>query len=448
MRNEIKISIIIPVYNSQAYLQRCLESCLRQTFSDMEIIIVNDCSTDDSYLIMKHYEKTYSERIRCINLPENIRQGGARNAGLRLAQGKFVMFVDSDDWIQPKMCEILYNEAIKEQAEIVYCDVLRETTKGYVINNRFPKELVGIVDEGKISELVTQLYVGPCAHIIRKEIIVDNNLFFPEKLIYEDMAITRLWDVYAHKISKVDEPLYVYCLNSGSTGQQPIVKYMNDGFQCVKILNNNLKVNNLTRKFDEERIIICLHYTLEVAESLARKLPQKCYPQIQKDFDDCVKSITNELNKSERWNCWFHPLEQKWLTGKQKLYDRKQLEEFSAVKCFEEYYNNLRQKVSVVFEWFLQRGKTKALVWENTFYGQAFRNEFTQYKLTEQDVKEIDDTMYIIVLRSLHCSNALNNCNKKGIFVFNMQGYLFGEGDIQKYVLCSEKTYYVIEREE
>ena len=95
----IEVSVIVPVYNVEKYLNRCVESLLNQTYKNIEIILVNDASPDNSIAIMKEYEKKYPDIIKCIYLTKNVRQGGARNRGLKIAKGKFICFVDSDDWV-------------------------------------------------------------------------------------------------------------------------------------------------------------------------------------------------------------------------------------------------------------------------------------------------------------------------------------------------------------
>ena len=87
----VKVSIIIPVYNVENYLRRCLDSCINQTLMEIEIIVVNDASPDNSDFIMKEYEKNYPEKIKCIYLKENLCQGGARNIGIQIAKGQYLI---------------------------------------------------------------------------------------------------------------------------------------------------------------------------------------------------------------------------------------------------------------------------------------------------------------------------------------------------------------------
>lgn len=96
----VKVSIIVPVYNCEAYITKCIDSILENTFKDFELILINDASTDSSPVIIHNY-KSVDHRIRVIDLSENQRQGAARNIGIREALSDFILFVDADDWIAP-----------------------------------------------------------------------------------------------------------------------------------------------------------------------------------------------------------------------------------------------------------------------------------------------------------------------------------------------------------
>lgn len=113
---EKKVSIIVPVYNAEDTLTRCVESCLNQTLENIEIILIDDCSTDSSRDIINDYVRSYPERCKAIFQKENMRQGAARNTGFQICRGQYILFVDSDDWIEPESCEKLFNAAIKSSA--------------------------------------------------------------------------------------------------------------------------------------------------------------------------------------------------------------------------------------------------------------------------------------------------------------------------------------------
>ena len=119
-----KISIIIPMYNAEKYIARCLESVINQSFNDIEIIIVNDGSTDKSLEICRKYAEV-DERIVILN-KENNGVSVARNQGMNVATGEYVMFVDSDDWIDESMCQDLYKRISECNADICFCNNIKE----------------------------------------------------------------------------------------------------------------------------------------------------------------------------------------------------------------------------------------------------------------------------------------------------------------------------------
>jgi len=119
-----RVSIIVPIYNMENYLNRCLDSLLIQSLKEIEIIAVNDGSTDSTLPILNEYiRKDY--RIKIINT-NNMRVSSARNEGIKAATGDFIGFVDPDDWVEPKMYETMYNTAIKDKIDIVMCTYTRE----------------------------------------------------------------------------------------------------------------------------------------------------------------------------------------------------------------------------------------------------------------------------------------------------------------------------------
>ena len=118
---QVKVSIIVPVYNVEKYIKKCLDSLVHQTLSDIEIIVVNDGSPDNSELIINQYLKKYSN-IKYFK-KENGGQGSARNFGLSKAIGKYIMFVDSDDYVDITMAEKMYNSAIANNSDMVICNI-------------------------------------------------------------------------------------------------------------------------------------------------------------------------------------------------------------------------------------------------------------------------------------------------------------------------------------
>ena len=114
------VTVVVPVYNVAPYLPDCIESLLAQTLQPMELIFVNDASTDDSLAVLRDYEARYPDRMRVIDSPENHKQGGARNLGLRQAKGDWVGWIDSDDFVTPDFYETLYRRVQQTGADVAF----------------------------------------------------------------------------------------------------------------------------------------------------------------------------------------------------------------------------------------------------------------------------------------------------------------------------------------
>ena len=139
MSSNIELSIIVPCYNAEKYINRCLDSLVNQQLSCYEVICVNDASTDNTLECLKEYSKNHPI-IRIINHEKNKRQGGARNTGIRNAKGKYIGFVDIDDSVNSQMYSTLYKEAIKFDLDVVDCDYVTIETNGKQIESHISYE--------------------------------------------------------------------------------------------------------------------------------------------------------------------------------------------------------------------------------------------------------------------------------------------------------------------
>lgn len=217
----MKLSIIVPVYNMAAdgKLEYCLESLVHQTLEEYEIIAVDDASTDNSLEILRKYEAKYPERFRAVHSEENKRQGGAKNIGLSLAQGDWIGFIDSDDWITPDMYERLLKKAEETGADMVGCDyhlTAEHSMKiGRVVPNGSPKQC-GVLTEEKYRSLI--LDSGSLVvKVYRREIFMEHEIRFPEHIFYEDNAVGAAVMLQAKHYEYIPEPMYYYYQHSAST---------------------------------------------------------------------------------------------------------------------------------------------------------------------------------------------------------------------------------------
>ena len=211
-----KLSIIVPVYNVEKYLPKCLESLIKQTLKDIEIICVNDGSIDNSLAILKEFASKDS-RIRII---DNQHQGVAktRNTGIEQSTGEYIGFVDSDDYIDIDFFEKLYNSATKSNSDIAIASILKHKNFFNIYNAKYTKEetAITIQDKIKLCEDKKHFFFYAWNKIYHSGFIKENNIKFSEGQIYEDVmfAIKALY--YSNKIISVYGTKYHYIEHENS----------------------------------------------------------------------------------------------------------------------------------------------------------------------------------------------------------------------------------------
>lgn len=212
-----EISVIVPVYRAEAFLADCIDSILSQTFSDFEIILVNDGSPDGSGAICDAYAAR-EERITVIH-QENQGQAAARNHAMLQAKGSWICFVDSDDLIHPQMLELLYNAARKGSCGISMCQMLEavELPESFLSPKAERFEILPMDEDTLLRLHDRDRYPGwvACAKLIRREYI-EHHPFTPGR-VYEDNAAVCHWLYEAGKLASVEHMLYFYRGNPDST---------------------------------------------------------------------------------------------------------------------------------------------------------------------------------------------------------------------------------------
>lgn len=218
-----KISIIIPCYNVEKYIDRCVNSLVKQSIGlvNLELIFVNDASTDSTLNMLMEFEKAYPDNIMVIDLPENCRQGTARNIGLNYASAEYIGFVDSDDWVEESMYEKLYNKIIKYNCDVVCCNNFTDYSNGRIEGNAKGEDLFITISSESVEErrqfINLSLGSGVWSKLYRKSLIIENAIYFPEKLTYEDNYWISILRFYIKSFYMLQENLYHYSVNVGST---------------------------------------------------------------------------------------------------------------------------------------------------------------------------------------------------------------------------------------
>lgn len=217
----MKLSIIVPVYNMAAdgKLEYCLNSLVNQTVKAYEIIAVDDCSTDNSFSILKKYEERFPDKFRAVHSEVNRHQGGAKNIGLKLAKGEWIGFIDSDDWISRDMYERLIRKAEETGADLAGCDYCLTHEHSMKVGQIVPNNKLGqsgILNDEKRRSLI--LDGGSLVvKIFRRSMILEHQLWFPESIFYEDNALGNSYLLLAKHFEYIPEPMYYYYQHDTST---------------------------------------------------------------------------------------------------------------------------------------------------------------------------------------------------------------------------------------
>lgn len=237
-----KVSVIVPIYNVEKYLEKCINSLLSQTLEDIQIILVNDGSKDNSGNIAREYEKNNKNRIIYVE-KENGGLSDARNYGLKYATGDFVAFLDSDDYIEKNAYEEMYNKAIEENADYVECDFIWEFPNKIRVDKQYPYK--------NKKEMLSFVRVVAWNKLIKRQLITDNNLEFPKGLRYEDVEFTYKLIPFINKFAYVDKPFIHYVQREGS-----IANVQNERTaEIFTVLDNVIefyKKNNIYEEYRDE----------------------------------------------------------------------------------------------------------------------------------------------------------------------------------------------------
>lgn len=204
------ISIIVPIYNAEKFIKKCVDSLLNQTKKELEFILINDGSTDKTHDILKTYK---DKRIKYFK-NKNQGIGKTRNFGIEKATGKYIIFIDSDDYIAPTTCEELYNKAIKEKADVVVCDFFKVYDNGSIEDINLPSFKTSKLKDN--PNILIDINLSPWNKIYSTKLIKDNNIRFAEGIKYEDVPFVSEALDRANKIAKLDKKLNYYVIHGNS----------------------------------------------------------------------------------------------------------------------------------------------------------------------------------------------------------------------------------------
>ncbi|WP_297431525.1 glycosyltransferase family 2 protein [Sulfurimonas sp.] len=258
---DIKISVIVPVYNVENYIEKCLESVINQTLKEVEIIIINDGSTDKSLDICKEYKKKDS-RIIVID-QQNSGLGISRNNGIKKATGEFLCFLDSDDWLDLKTLKNCYSKAKKELADIVvfgFDRIDEDTQKVIQTRDDLIFDLDNIKKENFFNKVISANFKHmACSMISKRELFINNSLKFPSAL-HEDLYVTPQLFYYANKVSFINKSYYKWLIRKGSITNTVTSKHIDGIITAIFYVKCFLLKENIYDKYSDDFIYFYLTY--------------------------------------------------------------------------------------------------------------------------------------------------------------------------------------------
>ncbi|WP_430412115.1 glycosyltransferase family 2 protein [Kordia sp.] len=265
-----KVSIIIPVYNTEKYLEKSLTSAINQTLKELDIVIVDDKSTDKSLKIIKKFQEK-DNRITVIALEKNRGNGFGRNSAIQKAAAPYIMFLDSDDWLQPDAVEILYNTALKKQSQVLmfgYFEV-KSNKKGENLN-AYP--VLPTLEDGSTDFIPYYLSnrkgfsSAAWSYIYSRDHIINNNVKFTEDIFFEDIEFVSKAVIKAQRIDVYkDQALYNYLRRPSSITSSFSKKKIKNLYHANHLLSEFLKKEKIYKTYEKDYmlrfIIECVHWS-------------------------------------------------------------------------------------------------------------------------------------------------------------------------------------------
>lgn len=246
------VSVVIPMFNAARFIEQTLASLLKQTLKNFEVIIVNDCSTDNSVAIVESCLEKFGGRLILSNMNKNSGNGGLpRNKGLYLSRGKYVFFLDADDLLTKTALEELYLLAKNYDADVVYCEryytadaatkniQLTSYQSGSFVNKpTFETENLAERTQG----LLNGRFMGIINKFVKRNFLIENNILFPYMISHEDTIYSWALVFYAKKFLRVPNATYIYRMSEGSSFRKKRTPFQNINFQINCIINGISKL--------------------------------------------------------------------------------------------------------------------------------------------------------------------------------------------------------------
>lgn len=302
-----KVSVIVPIYGVERYIVRCAQSLFSQTLDDIEFIFVDDCSPDNSMVLLQQEIEKNRPRfagmnwaVRTVRMPMNSGQAAVRRYGIQLATGQFVIHCDSDDWVAPDAYKLMYEKAMEDGLDIVLCDYYRSDG---VTHEYYKNGVDGLKSK---DEYFRQLLTYRCStsvwtKLVKRELYTKNDILYPNDNMWEDFVLSIQLFYYAKKIGYLPEPLYYYYYNSSSISYSNIDKRQEQLMRNSTIILRFLKKEGIDVKNKDAVVYFKYMSRSELVrftkEQKYLKQWRETYPEINSEFMSCKEFDLKEKIK-------------------------------------------------------------------------------------------------------------------------------------------------------
>ena len=274
------ISIIIPVYNVENYIEKCMNTIINQTYKNIEVLLIDDGSTDSSPKLIENIRKS-DKRIKTYH-KKNGGLSDARNYGIKKAKGKYLVFIDSDDWVDLNYIEYLYNLIKKNNCDISICEIVKITDCGKIVSRNYNNNSIVIMNQKEaIRNMIEVKYfaTSACGKMYKKECF--DNVLFPVGRLFEDIPTNYNIFLSIDKIVFGAKGLYYYLTREGSITRNDFSeKHMDSIFFIEEAMKNVIKKYPEFKKNSETRIFLAY---FDIWKSFRRKDEKNEYYNITKE---------------------------------------------------------------------------------------------------------------------------------------------------------------------
>lgn len=444
----VKVSIVIPVYNKEKWISRCLDSLIGQTLSEIEIIVVNDASTDASMEIVRQYQEKGRGTVKLIENEKNRGPGSTRNIGMKYAEGEYVTFVDGDDWVSLDYCEKLYVCAQKESADMVFggmCLIDSQNPECKIGSMGIPVYLGGRLTAEKKQAVTAYNPSTNCGILFRKTFINRTNLHFLDGENYNEDVVAGLFPLLAGAIGVVPEENYFYWYNNKNSVSSLVKEHYDDRLRTVsKTLDCAREWNLMESYYRQVEYIFIRYFYLEQLEVILNFREYAAFPVGKmKEAAEIVRKNFPDYQENKLLLAAVDEKELHWMELNDKSPETLMdwyFSEFSSYfqafsKKTEELLKKLKNENKKAALWgagkktrtFLHLFDTEQkyvhLVFDRNprFYGQHLN---TGHRIADYQ-KELDSVDVILVPVHLHYASVWDICAGKNKKIIDLDAYYY-----------------------